>query len=107
MWCTAVVLAAPSSAGHHWEVGKENVQMALSLVCYDSEVHKAMEWVFGSTFVCREMDSAMKVAFDKNIMRKTVTLEGDIFDPAGTLTGGIYGLKGILFGVPPISKPTR
>ena len=63
--------------------------MALSLVCYDSEVHKAMEWVFGSSFVCREMDSAMKVAFDKNIMRKTVTLEGDIFDPAGTLTGGI------------------
>lgn len=69
-------------------VGKENVQMALSLVCYESEVHKAMEWVFGSTFVCREMDSAMKVAFDKNIMRKTVTLEGDVFDPAGTLTGG-------------------
>uniref|UniRef100_A0A0P4WHI6 Structural maintenance of chromosomes protein n=1 Tax=Scylla olivacea TaxID=85551 RepID=A0A0P4WHI6_SCYOL len=69
-------------------VGKENAQTALSLVCYDSEVHKAMEWVFGSSFVCRDIDSATKVAFDKNIMRKAVTLEGDVFDPAGTLTGG-------------------
>ncbi|XP_071521625.1 structural maintenance of chromosomes protein 2 [Panulirus ornatus] len=69
-------------------VGSENVQTALSLVCYDRELHKAMEWVFGSSFVCRDMDIAKQVTFDKNVMRKCVTLDGDVFDPAGTLTGG-------------------
>ncbi|XP_047490218.1 structural maintenance of chromosomes protein 2-like [Penaeus chinensis] len=69
-------------------VGKENVQTALSLVCYDNELHKAMEWVFGTSFICRDMDVAKRVTFDRNIMKKSVTLEGDVFDPAGTLTGG-------------------
>ncbi|XP_050696445.1 structural maintenance of chromosomes protein 2-like [Eriocheir sinensis] len=69
-------------------VGKENAQTALSLVCYESELHKAMEWVFGTSFVCQDMDVAKRVAFHNNVMRKCVTLEGDVFDPAGTLTGG-------------------
>ncbi|XP_042214594.1 structural maintenance of chromosomes protein 2-like [Homarus americanus] len=69
-------------------VGKENVQTALSLVCYDHDLHKAMEWVFGSSFICHDMDVAKQVTFNKNIMRKSVTLDGDVFDPAGTLTGG-------------------
>ncbi|KAG7172952.1 structural maintenance of chromosomes protein 2-like [Homarus americanus] len=68
-------------------VGKENVQTALSLVCYDHDLHKAMEWVFGSSFICHDMDVAKQVTFNKNIMRKSVTLDGDVFDPAGTLTG--------------------
>lgn len=70
------------------QVGKENVQTALSLVCYDHELHRAMEWVFGTAFICRDMDSAKRVTFDRNIMKKSVTLDGDVFDPAGTLTGG-------------------
>ncbi|KAK3869016.1 hypothetical protein Pcinc_025643 [Petrolisthes cinctipes] len=69
-------------------VGKENVQTALSLVCYDNELHQAMEWVFGTAFICRDMDVAKRVTFAPNIMKKSVTLDGDVFDPAGTLTGG-------------------
>lgn len=69
-------------------VGKENVQTALSLVCYERELHKAMEWVFGSSFICRDMNVARQVTFHNNIMRKSVTLDGDVFDPAGTLSGG-------------------
>jgi structural maintenance of chromosome 2 len=34
------------------------------------------------------MNTAKKVTFDDRIMKKSVTLEGDSFDPAGTLTGG-------------------
>lgn len=70
------------------QVGEDNVHLALSLVGYESEVQKAMEYVFGSTLVCDNMDNAKKVTFDKKIMTKTVTLGGDIFDPQGTLTGG-------------------
>ncbi|XP_070683600.1 structural maintenance of chromosomes protein 2 [Pempheris klunzingeri] len=69
-------------------VGADNVHTALSLVGYESDLRKAMEYVFGSTLVCDTLDNAKKVAFDKQVMTKTVTLGGDIFDPQGTLSGG-------------------
>ncbi|XP_065657312.1 structural maintenance of chromosomes protein 2 isoform X2 [Hydra vulgaris] len=69
-------------------VGKENVYTALSLVGYADEVEAAMKFVFGSSFVAKTLDQAKKVAFDPQIKIKTVTIDGDVFDPAGTLTGG-------------------
>uniref|UniRef100_A0A4W6G657 Structural maintenance of chromosomes protein n=1 Tax=Lates calcarifer TaxID=8187 RepID=A0A4W6G657_LATCA len=69
-------------------VGEDNAHTALSLVGYESDLRKAMEYVFGSTLVCDTLDNAKKVAFDKQVMTKTVTLGGDIFDPQGTLSGG-------------------
>nr|XP_014344109.1 PREDICTED: structural maintenance of chromosomes protein 2-like [Latimeria chalumnae] len=69
-------------------VGAEKVHLALSLVGYESELQKAMEYVFGTTLVCDSLDNAKKVTFDKKIMTKTVTLGGDTFDPQGTLSGG-------------------
>ncbi|KAE8632218.1 hypothetical protein XENTR_v10001478 [Xenopus tropicalis] len=69
-------------------VGADNVHLALSLVGYESELQKAMEYVFGTTLVCDTMDNAKKVTFDRKIMTKTVTLGGDTFDPQGTLSGG-------------------
>ncbi|RXM32345.1 Structural maintenance of chromosomes protein 2 [Acipenser ruthenus] len=69
-------------------VGANNVHTALSLVGYESELQKAMEYVFGSTLVCDCLDNAKKVTFDKRVMTKTVTLGGDSFDPQGTLSGG-------------------
>uniref|UniRef100_A0A8C0J8G9 Structural maintenance of chromosomes 2 n=1 Tax=Chelonoidis abingdonii TaxID=106734 RepID=A0A8C0J8G9_CHEAB len=69
-------------------VGADNVHLALSLVGYESELQKAMEYVFGTTLVCDNMNNAKKVTFDKNIMKRTVTLGGDMFDPQGTLSGG-------------------
>jgi len=47
-----------------------------------------MDYVFGNSFVCKDMDSAKKVTFDEHISKKSVTLDGDSFDPAGMLTGG-------------------
>ncbi|XP_018012651.2 structural maintenance of chromosomes protein 2, partial [Hyalella azteca] len=67
--------------------GKDGVQTALSLVDYNPELQAAMEFVLGATFVCRDMDVAKRVAFDERILRKCVTLEGDVVDPAGTLSG--------------------
>ncbi|RLV97032.1 hypothetical protein DV515_00012184 [Chloebia gouldiae] len=68
--------------------GRANLYLALSLIGYKSELHKAMEYVFGTTLVCSSMDSAKKVTFDKRIMTRSVTLDGDVFDPQGTLHGG-------------------
>ncbi|KAM6329392.1 structural maintenance of chromosomes protein 2 isoform 1-T2 [Alca torda] len=68
--------------------GHGNLHLALSLVEYESELQKAMEYVFGTTLVCNNMDNAKKVTFDKRIMTRSVTLDGDTFDPQGTLHGG-------------------
>ncbi|KAK3612696.1 hypothetical protein CHS0354_042222 [Potamilus streckersoni] len=69
-------------------VGPDNVQTALSLIGYEKDLQPAMEFVFGFSFVCTDMNTAKKVTYDEKIMKKSVTLEGDSFDPAGTLTGG-------------------
>jgi structural maintenance of chromosome 2 len=47
-----------------------------------------MQYVFGSTLVCQTSDDAKKVTFHKSINARSVTREGDLFDPAGTLSGG-------------------
>lgn len=72
------------------QVGPDSVHVALSLVEYKPELQKAMEFVFGTTFVCDSMDNAKKVAFDKRIMTRAVTLGGEVFDPHGTLSGGRF-----------------
>ncbi|NXP34119.1 SMC2 protein, partial [Leiothrix lutea] len=69
-------------------VGHANLHLALSLIVYETELQKAMEYVFGTTLVCNNMDNAKKVTFDKRIMTRSVTLDGDVFDPQGTLHGG-------------------
>lgn len=69
-------------------VGTENVDLALNLVDYDSRFQTVMEYVFGNVFVCRTLTEARTVAFHKRIRCKCVTLEGDIVDPAGVLSGG-------------------
>uniref|UniRef100_A0A0D9V970 SMC hinge domain-containing protein n=1 Tax=Leersia perrieri TaxID=77586 RepID=A0A0D9V970_9ORYZ len=57
-------------------VGAENVTLALELVGYVQEVKNAMTYVFGSTFVCRNMESAKEVAFNRDVGSTSVTLEG-------------------------------
>ncbi|KAJ2553755.1 Structural maintenance of chromosomes protein 2 [Coemansia sp. RSA 1878] len=64
------------------------VDTALSLIGYPDDLEKAMAYVFGSTFVCKDPQTAEQMAFHKNIRKKAVTLEGDVYDPAGTMQGG-------------------
>lgn len=44
--------------------------------------------MFGGTFICDDVDSAKRITFDKSIGHRSVTLEGDVYDPSGTLSGG-------------------
>mmetsp|Transcript_27648 Transcript_27648/g.46362 ORF Transcript_27648/g.46362 Transcript_27648/m.46362 type:complete len:1173 (+) Transcript_27648:65-3583(+) len=68
--------------------GSVNVDLALSLVGYDDEIAAAMQYVFGNVFVCRDAKTANTVTFNPRVMARSVTLEGDVYDPSGTLTGG-------------------
>ena len=65
------------------------VDLALSLVGYPDEVEKAMGFVFGSTFICKDSETAKQVTFSREIGgARSVTLEGDVYEPSGTLSGG-------------------
>lgn len=61
---------------------------ALSLVGYPEEVSKAMSYVFGSTFICNDAETAKLVTFHPSIRTRSVTLDGDVYDPQGSLSGG-------------------
>ena len=65
-----------------------SAHLAIELVGFEDELTKAMEYVFGGTIVCDSSMVAKAIAFDRSIGTKTVTLEGDVYDPSGTLTGG-------------------
>ncbi|KAK4705538.1 structural maintenance of chromosome 2, partial [Phenoliferia sp. Uapishka_3] len=62
--------------------------LALSLVGYEDEVSKAMEFVFGNTLICPDAATANLVTFHREIQMRSVTLDGDVYDPTGTLSGG-------------------
>jgi len=70
------------------------VDLALSLVGYDDEIAKAIEYVFGSTFICTDADTAKAVTFHPQVRSRSVTYEGDVYDPSGTLSGGSASKSG-------------
>lgn len=80
--------ASAEKLGAAQRLAPGKVDLALSLVGYDDEVLAAMEYVFGSTLVCEDAETAKRVTFDPAVRMKSVTLEGDIYDPSGTLSGG-------------------
>ena len=65
-----------------------SAHLALELVGFDKDVERAMQHVFGNTIICDTSSVAKAVAFDNGVKNRTVSWEGDVFDPSGTLTGG-------------------
>lgn len=48
-----------------------------------------MVHVFGSTLICDDAESAKLVTFSREVGGvRSVTLDGDVYDPSGTLSGG-------------------
>ena len=68
--------------------------LALELVGYDEGVRKAMELTFGGAMVCGTAEVAKEIM--QKLRVKTVTLDGDVFDPAGLMSGGAKNQLGTL-----------
>jgi len=62
--------------------------LALEIIGCDKEVQSAMKYVFGSFLVCDSPETAKKVTFHPNVRVRSVTKDGDLYDPAGMITGG-------------------
>ncbi|CAH1397372.1 unnamed protein product [Nezara viridula] len=68
------------------EVGAENVFLAQDLVEYSSEYESVMAWTFGQVFICTTIDAAERIS--SVVRRKAISLDGDVFDPSGLISGG-------------------
>lgn len=49
------------------QVAPGKVDLALNLIDFEDELHKAMEYIFGTTFICNDPNSAKAVTFDPKI----------------------------------------
>lgn len=47
-----------------------------------------MVYVFGGTFICEDAETAKRVTFHDSIRTRSVTFDGDVYDPQGSLSGG-------------------
>lgn len=80
--------ASAEKIGAAQKIAPGKVDLALTLVGYDNEVSTAMDYVFGNTLICANAETAKRVTFDPSVRMKSITLEGDSYDPSGTLSGG-------------------
>lgn len=69
-------------------VGKEHVFRAIDLVDFEPDLAPAIEFILGGVLVCTDLNVANKLAFDRNVAKLCVTLEGDKVNPSGELSGG-------------------
>ncbi|EPR79422.1 Chromosome segregation protein [Spraguea lophii 42_110] len=68
------------------EVKKRGGLEALEVLEYHEEVKNGMEFIFNNFFIFEDEKEAKKCCFELNIV--CVTLEGTVYDPRGTLSGG-------------------
>jgi chromosome segregation protein len=64
---------------------------AIDLVEFDPKFQKAFEYVFQDTVVTEDFDTAKRVGFSKY---RAVSLEGDLVDKSGLVTGGHFQKRG-------------
>ncbi|KAF7122508.1 hypothetical protein CNMCM5793_000533 [Aspergillus hiratsukae] len=100
--------ASAEKIGAAQNIAPGKVDLALSLIGYDEEVTAALNYVFGNTLICQDADTAKKVTFDPAVRIKSVTLEGDVYDPSGTLSGGSSpNSSGVLVTLQKLNEITR
>ena len=100
--------ASAEKVGAAQKIAPGKVDLALSLIGYDHEVSAAMDFVFGTTLICEDAETAKRVTFDPTVRLKSVTLEGDVYDPSGTLSGGSSpNSSGVLVILQKLNEVTR
>lgn len=72
------------------------VGLAADLVRFDARYRGIMDYLLGRTVVCEDMDSATRLARQNKYAFRVVTLDGQLVNVGGSLTGGSSGRK---FGI--------
>ncbi len=64
------------------------VGLAIELVSFDEKFRKAFEYVFGRTYIIENIDVSKTIE-----QTRLVTLDGDLIESTGAITGGYYTRK--------------
>ena len=65
-----------------------NIWQPMEVIDYSSELKAAFEFVFSGALIVSNPDVAEAIAYNPKLQVKCVTLDGDVYDPSGTLDGG-------------------
>ncbi len=88
--CTFIPLDRKKSEEVPKELGGKGLGPLIDYVSFDAKYRGAMNYVFGGTLLVNDVDEAKKVGPGKTRM---VTLEGDLFEVSGIITGGMFTPK--------------
>ncbi|MDD3570804.1 MAG: chromosome segregation protein SMC, partial [Lachnospiraceae bacterium] len=69
------------------------IGIAKDLIGYNSKYENVMSSLLGRVVIMENMDFALKLAAKTKHMYKLVTLDGDVLNPGGTMTGGSIAKK--------------
>ncbi|ALB47497.1 chromosome segregation protein SMC [Clostridium beijerinckii] len=64
------------------------IGIASDIISYDKEYKNIMDYSLGRTIICSDMDCALNIARIGKYNYRIVTLDGEIINPGGALTGG-------------------
>lgn len=62
--------------------------VASELIACESNVQPAIDFLLGRTVIVEDNDTAIRIARKTGASFRIVTLEGDVFNPGGSITGG-------------------
>lgn len=62
--------------------------IASELISFDAKIDNVISNLLGGTVIVDTLDTAIKLAKDNKFSFKIVTLEGDVINPQGSMTGG-------------------
>ncbi|MGM9974083.1 MAG: chromosome segregation protein SMC [Clostridiaceae bacterium] len=64
------------------------IGIASDLLSYDEKFNNAIQYVLGKTVICKDMNSALEVGKKSNHTFRIITLQGEVVNVGGALTGG-------------------
>lgn len=90
----------PGSAKEYEEALSEKgvIGRASELTSFDEEYSELNEYLLGRTLVADNIDSAIRIARKFRHRLKIVTLEGELLNPGGSISGGAYKNSSNLMG---------
>lgn len=71
------------------------IGIASELLHYDLKFKGIIDFILGKTVICNTMDNALAIAKNTGYKFKIVTLDGEVVNPGGALTGGSIYSKSV------------
>ena len=64
------------------------IGLATELIRFDEEFRPIVQHLLGNTLICQDTESALRIAKAYRFAFKIVTLDGQVYNPNGSMTGG-------------------